>query len=491
MVWGAVNQPTLINPVLTSHSVSSALLGLIFDSLVRVDQNGRIARGLAHSWDISDDGLTYTFHLTRGVNFHDGAELTAHDVKFTYDAIQNEATRSPWRSNTLLVRQWEVVDRYTVRARLHKPFPALLFKLNREILPKHLYEHTDLWRNSHNQAPVGTGPFKFSSWNKNTNQITLVANPKYFEGRPYLDYIVVRVYQNNSRLWSALMRGEVDFVKFLNQRDFEVLSRDPSFYTYAIPTGMYYAVMYNIHDPILYDPEVRHALNYAVNRKALMEIVGINGVESNGPFYSKSQGFNKNVEAPAYNPVRAKLMLSWRGWSPGPDGVLHKSGQRLTLTMLVDRNRMYYRQMALALRQQLAEIGVNLKIVFYDDEIQLTPDYIARLKPQMWLRMFQGGSVDPSDMARTWYSSSSDFGRLWAYQDVKLDRLFEQGQTLKNGEERASIYRQIHALINKDQPACFLFFSMTYHAVSAKIKGAESFFSPHMPSEFIKYWFIK
>ncbi len=96
---------------------------------------------------------------------------------------------------------------------------------------------------------------------------------------------------------------------------------------------------------------------------------------------------------------------------------LRKKRKPLVLTMLVNRNSSYYRQMAIVLRQQLSEVGIGLKIVFYDDENQLTKDYLARVKPQMWLRMFLGSSYDPSDIAYSWYSSSSEFGRLWEYQN--------------------------------------------------------------------------
>ncbi|MBI4309013.1 MAG: ABC transporter substrate-binding protein [Candidatus Omnitrophica bacterium] len=490
MVWGTINPPTIINPVLTSHSVSAAIIPLLFDGLVRINSNGLVEPNLAKSWDISEDGLIYTFYLREEVYFHDGHECTAQDVKFTYDQMKQGTGFSIYQSDFTLVDRFEAVDRHVFRVVLKQRYPFLLRKMIRYIIPAHGFSGTHLTDSSFNYHPVGTGPFVFKRWDRSNQEIELAANSNYFEGRPFLDKIVIKVYADNAALWAALMRGELDLAKFLNRQDYEVLSKDPAFKTYQIPSGMYFAVVYNTHDPILYDRDLRHALGYAIDRQALMQSVGINGIESNGPFFPQSPGFNSEVEPASYNPVRAKLLLAGRGWNLGDDGILRKGRRPLILTMLVNHNRPDCRQMALILRQQLSEIGIGLKIVFYDDESQLTQDYIARVKPQMWLRMFLGNGNDPSDMARSWYSTSSEFGRLWSYEDAVIDQLFEQGRMLKDGQQRADLYRKMHALIYDDQPACFLFFLTTFHAVSTRIQNMDIFFSPHMPDYLIKHWYI-
>jgi len=491
LVWGTINPPTIINPVLTSHSISASLLELLFDPLVRINGQRRVIPALAQSWDISKNGLVYTFHLRRHVYFHDGIECTAQDVKFTYEAIREPSNQSTWRTATELVREWRVIDPYTIQAILSQPMPDFIFKLLREILPKRLYEHTHMLDNIHNYLPVGTGPFHLLSWNRDTNEISLAANSAYFEGRPFLDKIVIKTYQDNAALWAALMRGEVDLALLLNRQDYEVLSKDPAFKTYPIFSGFYFAIIYNMHDPVLFDYEVRHAINYAIDRKALMQETGMNGVESNGPFYPQSPGFNSKVEAASYEPLKAQSILTQHGWKLNKEGLFEKTGQVLVLTMLVNHNRPDCRQMALVLRQQLSEVGIGLKIVFYDNETQLTKDYLARMKPQMWLRMFSGISSDLSDIASSWYSSASQFGRLWEYHNPAVDQLFELGRALPDGSRRNEIYQRIHAFIYKDQPACFLFFPLSYHAVAATITNTDDFFTIYMPTYQLKNWFIK
>lgn len=491
LVWGTVNPPTIINPVLTSHSVSAAVLRLVFDSLIRIDSKGSIEPGLAYAWDISSDGLKYTFHLHKGVRFHDGVELTARDVIFTYQAIADKRNNSYRHTDTLSTDHWEEIAPYTVRLVLKKPFVLILLKLECEILPKHLYEHTDLLKNPHNYSPVGTGPFRFQSWDHLTNEIVLAANNGYFEGRPFLDRIVIKVYKDNVSLWTALMRGDVDFVKFLNQKDYEVLSKDPAFKTYQFPTGFYFAIVYDLHDPVLNNREFRHAINYAVDRKALMRAVGIDGVESNGPFYYQSSWINKEIEPVSYDPLRAIKTLNQLGWRDMDEaGILKKKNKPLVLTMLVDHNSWYYCQMALVLRQQLSEVGVGLKIEFYDNENQLTKDYLAHTKAQMWLRMFMGRSYNPLDIVYSWYSSTSEFGRIWNYKDKKVDQLFEQGLSIRDEKQRIKVYQKIYSLVYEDQPACFLFFPVIYSVVSSKVSNTAEFFNDNMPDYLIKQWFI-
>jgi len=489
LVWGTINPPTLINPVLTSHSISASILELLFDPLVHVDQHGQVVPALARSWEISSDGLRYIFHLHPQVYFHDGVECTAEDVKFTYDAIQQASNNSPGRSHTEFVKEWQVLDRYTVEAVLEHPVSNFLLGVFREILPKHLYEHTDLAHNPHNYDPIGTGPFRFQSWDQRTNEMVLTANEDYFEGRPFLDKVIVKTYADNSALWAALMRGEVDFVNFLNQQDYQVLGKDRDFRTYQFPSGFCFAVDYNLKDPILRDREIRHAISYAVDREGLMQALAINGIASNGPFYPLSPWFNKKIEPALYDPERTQKILTARGWKLGPEGIFKKTGRALILNILVNRNRPDARQMVLILRQQLSEAGIALKPIFYDDDSQLTKSYLEKVKPQMWFRMFYGLNGEPSKNVLSWYSSSSEFAQLWPYHNSQIDRLFKKGLGLQ-GDQRIKVYQEIQDLLYQDQPACFLFFPVIYNAVSVRVENTEKFFNDFMPVYSIRKWFI-
>jgi ABC-type transport system substrate-binding protein len=156
---------------------------------------------------------------------------------------------------------------------------------------------------------------------------------------------------------------------------------------------------------------------------------------------------------------------------------------------LVNRNNANYRQMALVLRQQLAEVGIGLRIAFYDKESELTPDVLAKLKPHLWLRAFSS-DVNPSKILRSWYSFSEEFGKQWRYQNLELDRLFEATSTQNLGPQEQAVYQRAHEILYQDQSAAFLFFLTTMHAVSAQVENTDSFFTPRMPDYVVKDWYL-
>ena len=243
LVWGSVFPPTAFNPTRNYTGITTALQDLIFNRLVRLNADGEMEPDLARSWDISDDGRVYTFHLREGVRFHDGVELTAEDIRFTYERILDEAHESPYRPDLIPVERLECPDRYTFRVVFKTPDPLWLRRMVREVLPKHLLSGDSDQAAAFYDRPVGTGPFRFDFWDKEKRTLGLKANTDYFEGRPYLDAVRVRIYPDNSTLWAAFMRREVDLVQFINREDFMVAAEDASFRTYAVEWGMYSAFL--------------------------------------------------------------------------------------------------------------------------------------------------------------------------------------------------------------------------------------------------------
>ncbi|MFH0754792.1 MAG: ABC transporter substrate-binding protein [Candidatus Omnitrophota bacterium] len=493
LVWGTVNPPVVINPILINQGVSSAIFSLVFDALVRVNAGGDIVPGLASSWDISADGLSYVFHLKKGVRFHDGVELTAEDVKFTYDAMADPRNNSPRKDVIVLSAgaQWQVIDKYTIRLSLKQPSPHFLYKLMFEIVPKHVLEGKDLSEAVFNIFPIGTGPFRFTKWDRLTQEIVLEANHEYFDGRPYLDRIVIKVYPDNTSLWAALMRQEVDFIKFLNREDYEVLRKDPVFKTYEIAAGMSMAIVFDVKDPIFSDVRVRRAVALGINVNQMMDEMRVGGVRSTGIFAMNSAGFNPDVVALAYNPQDARRMLGAAGWRDvDADGLLEKDGVPLEMRLLVDARSGYFETAAMIIRQRLSEIGIKLTVLLYQDEKEFTPEYLSKNKPQAWLRLFYMFDRDPGMALEQWYPSGDELERLWHYQNPQLDDLINKARHLSDKALLAKVYQQIHKIVYDDQPACFLFSFVTRHAVARKFLNTDGFFFPLMPAYMMKDWYL-
>lgn len=493
LVWGTVNAPTLINPVLTSTSVSSSLVSLLFDSLVRLDHLGRIVPGIAQSWDVSEDGREYTFYLHQNITFHDGHPLTAEDIKFTFDLVQDPTIQSPWISRKDNVSTWENIDPYTIRIRLREPSNSVPYVLTREIIPKHIFENEDIRLSRYNYAPVGSGPYKFNSWDPKTNQIELDANQDYFEGRPYIDRIVVKSYEDNTQLWTALMRNDVDMVLYLNPNDYQILKADETFTSYEITWEMYLGIAYNLTDPILNNLEMRRIIAKSVDRQAILDQIGMPGRLSNGPFHPLSIGFNSDVEAIPYNPSEAVADLEKLGWSDlDYDGIRLRDGEKLVLRMLIDENDRNYLKIAQVLRQQLSAVGIRLEVILYKDESQLSQKFLEENKPQAWLRFFDGTGhgYSGNGSLTNWFVEGGSVNRLWKYSNDRVQELFDQGRDMTDPVARGKVFKEIHQIIYDSQPVLFMYFPTTYHAVSSRVQNTDKFFTNNMPVDGIKEWYI-
>ncbi|MFH1379118.1 MAG: ABC transporter substrate-binding protein [bacterium] len=492
LIWGVAHKPTIINPILTTTGVSKNILDLVLNKLIRINSQDEIIPDLAESWNISSDGLVYTFYLRKGIRFHDGVECTAEDVKFTFDAIMNKKTGSPFViSNFEIVDSVSVEDTHTLKITLKNPCIYFLYNLFIEICPKHILKNADLKTCKFNFHPIGTGPFKFKEWTHN-NQIILEYNPDYYEGRPYLDRIIIKTYPTSKDTWSALMREEVDFVLFLERRDYDVLKNDASFKTFSILWDWYYAIQYNLDDPVLKDIKVREAIAHGIDRKQIIKKSADGyGLECNGPFYPDSEGFNPLIKPITYDPEKSLQMLKNSGWKDNDNnGILEKQGKELRINLLVDSRNEIFTKIAMIIRQQLQEIGIKLELILYDNYEILTKEFIEENKPQAHLRLFLAGN--PAIIVEDWSSKEPKmFDKLWTYNNKIVDSLFKSAETVHNKDKREHIYKKIHQIIYKDQPACFIYFPYQFHGISHKFENIEEFFSLSMPFYTIKNWMTK
>lgn len=491
LVWGVCYKPTRINPIFTTQSVSASLESLIFNCLIRLNAQGLIEPDLAESWNISEDGLVYTFNLRKGIRFHDGVECTAFDVKFTFDKLIDPQLNSPFRACFQLVKEFKASDRHTFQILLTKASSSFMYRLIKEIVPKHIFEKRDINDSSFDFHPIGTGPFRFKEWTKD-NQITLEYNPDYYEGRPYLDKIIVKTYADSQELWAALMRQEVDLSLFIERQDYAILKNDPAFKSYALSMDSYFAIVYNLNDFILAEKKVRQAIAYAIDRKSLIEEIGFGyGMECFGPFYPGSEGFNPQVQAIEFNPDKSIALLAEAGWKDANnDGVLEKDGKDLEIKMLADERDEVYRRLAMLIRQELQSIGIKLRVQWYNDENMLSREFLEKNKPQARLRLLPAGII-PDQQEEVW--SSKVFGRdynIWEYKNDEVKRYFVLGKTVKDKKKREWIYQEIHRFIYEDQAVCFLYFPFCFHAVSSKLENTDGLFSLSMPFHSMKKWYV-
>ncbi len=492
LVWGTQFKPNPINPVFTTYSISADLMSLVFNGLVRLNAKGEFEPDLAERWEISPDGLDYTFYLRKGVRFHDGVEVTARDVLFSYDQYRNPENDSPYRSKFSPINQVEIFDPYTIRFHLKEAVSSFIEQFIHPILPRHLLEGKNIRDNPFFYAPTGTGPFRFVHWDRTSDEIRLEFNPGYFEGRPYLDRIVVKAYPDPAAMWSGLLRHEVDLVQFISKEDYLVLGQDPAFKTFSVSAEVYSAIVYNLDDPVLADIMVRKAIAHSIDAQGILKrSADIQGTLSVGPIHPQSAGFNPDLKPFEYDPDEASRLLENNGWQDmNGDGILEKEGQDLEIRMLVNDRDPIHKKAALMIRQQLAAVGIRLIPQFYKNFSDIDKDYLDRLKIQAWLRYLPGYISNEIDAVSPWYSGFSMPGQFWFHKNAELDRLIEEARSEPDTDISHHKVQKIHRLIYEDQTACFLFFHEGFFALSAKFGGVEDYFNINMATFMIKDWYL-
>ena len=486
VVLSTFGEPAGFNPLLYTDTLSPNIGSLLFNTLVNINEQLEYVPELAESWRVSEDGLSWEFNLRKDVSFHDGEPLDSGDVLFTYRSVLDPEGDSPLASFYAIVESIEAAGSHTVRFRLRKPYSAFPYLMLLEIVPEHLLaggtSGEDFARN-----PVGTGPFAFEKWER--ERVVLAANPEYFEGRPYLDRVIVQWFADQSRAWSALMQGETDTVMDLELEDYRVIENDPRFTVYDYTEVFYHTLLFNLRDPLLSDPRLRLALDLAVDRRDLIE-QALNGwaVETTGPFRPGTWPYDPEVPRSVHDPQRAVRILRELGWSDTDgDRILEKGQRELTLSVMVDRGDLLKEAAARRLKWQLFQAGVRVEVEALPPQ-QLFEERLFAGDFQAVLLQFNAG-VDPDKfLTYFWHSENIGSSNLGGYADAEVDRLIEQGRTGTDFEERIRIYRGIHARMAAERPALFLYVRKIYFVTAARIRGINA--APELFYPSIKDWYI-
>lgn len=352
LIIGDFGKPSPINPILTRSTVSALLKDIIFDGLIKVNEQLYVQPNLALSWNNSADGLRWEFCLRKGITFHDGTELKAEDVKFTLDKILDPINHSPYLNLLEGIKKIETKGKYQVEIILKYPMASLLFYLDVGILPKHLLEGKDIAKDEFNYHPIGTGPFKLQSWSE--NEIVLESHKQYFLGRPQLDGIVAKIFPNQSIVWAQLMKKELDLIFLASPKDYRVIERIPDFRVHSPLSLYYYILVFNNTGELFKEVNIRQALNYSVNKKEILKTALLGkGSISSGTIYPFSWAYDQNLKPYPYDPRKALKLLSKEGWRD-TDGnhILDRNGKEFEFTLLIVKGDGVSSKSALQIQQQ-------------------------------------------------------------------------------------------------------------------------------------------
>lgn len=440
---------------------------LCFNGLTELDENFNVVPGLAESWDVSDNGREYTFHLRKGVKFHNGEEFIAEHVKYTYDLYLDPDVAYKFNGDFNMIESMEIIDNYTIKITLNKPYSPFLGGIATGIRPI-------LCKDSVREEEgtlvadtlIGTGPYRFVEW-ESEDHFTLVANEDYWAGAPNVKKIIFKIIPDDSSRLAALQAGDVDIIENPPVADLIAYLENPTSEDYVLAKmegtqAKVYQFTFNhkVDGPIKNTEALRKAIMYGIDKEVIAQTVteGI-GSTANGawPIGSAWESGVPNIERDV---EKAKQFLAEAGYPDGVDLVCCAS------------DLWNFNKVAEVIQAQLAEIGINLKVDVYE----LAKYFDLEVKVEGWDVKVSGHSisVDPGPFFNLVLRSGSP-ANWWLgyYNSPEIDKLLDQAEIKTDVSERQKIYKEIYEIMQDEAGVIWLFNVPVTYGYKSEIKGIQ------------------
>ncbi len=437
------------DPRLARDTSAFRLKELVFSGLVYIKPDYTPAPQLAERWE-NPDPKTWIFYLRKGVKFHNGQELKAEDVKYTFETELDEKLAAPNRSFFTPIQKIDVVDDYTVKFTLDSAYGPFLSYMDFAILPKSVAEKAgDQFGNN----PIGTGPYKFVSW-KRGDTIQLEAFNDYFEGRPKLDSIMLKIVPDNSARVVALESGDLDLVLSpLSPQDVTRMQGKAGFKVNRMPAAGYTYISLNTADPALSDVKVRQALSYLVNREQILSTIykGI-GQVAKGPIPPGMWAYASDVPSYDYSPDKAKALLDQAGWKAGADGMRAKDGKPLKLTIRTHTEDPDRRQVIEVLQAEFTKAGIQADTNVIDFASLINDMTAGKYQIAVigWLNL---ANPDRAMFRQFTVGGAGNYGK---YNNPEVDKLIKDARGTLDQAKAKELYQDATRKIIADAPYIFL-----------------------------------
>jgi peptide/nickel transport system substrate-binding protein len=455
---GLQADPTALDPQTQSLTAIWRVVEHIYQGLTGVRPDLSIEPLLAESWEISEDGLTYTFALRQGVTFHDGTPLTAGDVKFTLERLVDPATASPSAGDLATMESVEAPDDQTVVVTLTQPDAAFLAILSQSSVGIMSEAFVTANNGDVSQTAMGTGPFMFNEYVPNT-RVVLDKNPNYWEaGLPYLDGLEMIIAPDDTSRTSAVVTGTVDLIEYAPLRDIEILEQDTALKLAGDANTNIRFIGINFEREPLNILEVRQAIAAVIDREAVLGPAVFGHGTPTTTLFPPGYWATLDAEIPAPDPERARQLLADAGYPDGFDTTITSWSQYSFLSAP-----------AVVIQEQLATIGIRAELNLVENATMIERVHAPTNRDYDLAVTGQSGYIDPNYLIQDFATGVS--GNLASYSNERVDELIAAGIASTDQAERAEIYQEIQQILLEDLPWINLFIANQYEAMKTDVMG--------------------
>lgn len=485
LVWGFRAEPKTLNQISNESDIYSRWITVpyIFEPLLVYDFNDlTMEPWLAESYEISEDGLEYTFRLRNDVYFSDGVPVMADDVIFTYEtAVNPEVDAASVASLFVDVEKAVKVNDREVKFFMKRPYFKALENLcfwDFGILPKHIYEFSDVEEfNKRVSDPVGSGPFVFEKWDVG-REVVLRRNENYWGDKPKLKKIIYKFITNPAALVQALRSHTID-IAIPDPEQFADLVKDEKFneefrcLSYWSPGAPFFYIGWNQDTMFFSDRNVRRAMTHIVDREQIVsKLLKGQGQTITGPFFINGPQNDPDIEPYPYDLDRARELLDKAGWvdSDG-DGLRDKNGMPFRFKFMYASDNTSYRRLAKLLKDEAAKVGIEVVPDPYEWSV-----VISRITDRKFEAMVMGWGGDIlEDFYQIFHSSQIGQGgsNYVGFRNEQADAVMEEFRRTLDENRRNELCHKLHRILHEQQPYTFLFTRPFFRPVDKRFKNVK------------------
>ncbi|MEM6282911.1 MAG: ABC transporter substrate-binding protein [Chloroflexota bacterium] len=458
-----------LSPDDSGPTVQLVVITNIHNALVEVDENYELEPVLAESFEVTEDGLQYTFNLREGVLFHDGEEFTSEDVKYTFEYYGDPENGAVTGSDYANVESIDTPDDYTVVINLSEPNAAFLtITATNFIVPAHY--HSEVGEEVYRTAPIGTGAFQLTEW-RPAEFTELAAFDDHFRGRPNIDVLRLDVVPEPSVRAIALETGDADSsvwpVLVENNLRF---ADDDNFIVFRTSTAAVNHFPLNNGSPVLSDKAVRQAMMYAIDRQQVIDDVFSGAAVVANTNLSPAFDFWANPDVPTYDydVEQAMALLDEAGWVMGDDGIRAKDGQALSFTCTIIAGDQARRPEAEVVQQYLSAVGIEMILQEAPVAAILEGMRNGTMDCSLFNWTYGGTGADPDATATLLSTGGNNFSQ---FNNERIDELLAAGLTETDMEARQAIYYEIQAIVAEEVPFIYMMYWDWFNVFNSRVQG--------------------